>query len=53
MLLKRFAKVRASKTGEAFAKNLKTAVAGLKMAHMTKITLPFDFLSAQPDGARV
>jgi hypothetical protein len=26
---------------------------GLKMAHLTKITLYFEFLSAQPDGARV
>jgi hypothetical protein len=33
--------------------NLKTAVAGLKMAHLPKIALAFEFLSAHPDGARV
>jgi hypothetical protein len=32
--------------------NLKTAVAGLKMAHLPKIALAFEFLSARPDGAR-
>jgi hypothetical protein len=32
--------------------NLKTAVAGLKMAHLPKVALAFEFLSARPDGAR-
>jgi hypothetical protein len=32
--------------------NLKTAVAGLKMAHLPKIALAFEFLSARPGGAR-
>jgi hypothetical protein len=32
---------------------LKTVVAGLKTAHLTKITLAFDFFGAHPDGARV
>jgi hypothetical protein len=32
--------------------NLKTAVAGLKMAHLPKIALAFEFLSAHPNGAR-
>jgi hypothetical protein len=32
---------------------LKTAVAGLKMAHLPKIALAFEFRSAHPDGARV
>jgi hypothetical protein len=31
---------------------LKTPVAGLKMAHLPKIALAFEFLSARPDGAR-
>ncbi len=33
--------------------NLKRAVAGLKIAHLTKITLSLEFLIAHPDGARV
>ncbi len=32
---------------------LNSAVAGPKMAHLTKITLSFEFSSAHPDGARV
>jgi hypothetical protein len=31
---------------------LKTALAGLNMAHLPKIALAFEFLSARPDGAR-
>jgi hypothetical protein len=31
---------------------LKKAVAGLKMAHLPKIALACEFLSARPDGAR-
>jgi hypothetical protein len=30
---------------------LKTAVTALKMAHLPKIALTFEFLSARPDGA--
>jgi hypothetical protein len=29
------------------------AVAGLKMSHLAKVALAFEFLSARPDGARV
>jgi hypothetical protein len=32
--------------------NLKAAAAGLKMAHLPKIVVAFEFLSAHPDGAR-
>jgi hypothetical protein len=32
--------------------NLETAGAGLKMAHLPKIALAFEFLSACPYGAR-
>jgi hypothetical protein len=33
--------------------NLKRVVAGLKMAHLPKITSSLEFWSARPDGARV
>jgi hypothetical protein len=39
--------------GLPLALNLQTAVAGLKMAHLPKIALAFEFLSAHRDGGRV
>jgi hypothetical protein len=32
---------------------LKTAVVGLKMAHLREISLAFEFFNAHPEGARV